>query len=261
MKPIRLLLALALLLFVPSAAGAQGVVSLSWDACTGPVNKTGLAGTQVALFASLLGQSQTAQAYQVQISIGSSSYYGFPDAWRFDPAGCQGSGLIVINHTAPAAVVKACPSFQGALQSVQVKDFSFDALTGRARAVLYNSYPNYAPNSGAAQGNPVATNPAQRYFLGRFLFDEAFGATGPTDPGNTCGGLEKGLCFHLDSQTWLDLAGAEQPWSRDAGQAYVTVNGPVVFVGTDWRGYTVWTCDPPVPARPVTWGAIKNQYR
>jgi hypothetical protein len=252
MKPIRLLLALACFAVSSSAAHAQGVVSMTWDGCTGPINKTDLAGVPVQLYVSVLGQAQPHQSYGIDIKVGSPG--GLPDAWRFDVAGCQGSGFLEIDHTAPASVVKTCPTFQGGLQSVQVKGFSYDGSTGTARMTMYDAYPNGSP----PQGNTTTTNPLQRYFLARFVLDETYGVTGPTNPGVDCGGLEQGLCFFLSTKSWLDLAGHENVWAVERN--YVTTNGPVsysfpyIFNSPD-------TCDPPVPTRPMTWGAIKHQYR
>jgi len=248
MKVTRFLVSLLFLGAATSTAFAQGAVSLSWDSCVGPINKSVLPGTQASAFVSVLGQSQVHQAYQVQVLIGNGTA-NLADAWRFDPTGCQGSSFITIDHLAPASVVKVCPTFQGALQSVQVKDYSYDPLTGKARAVLYDAYPNNASPGSPPQGNPGATDPTKRYFLARFLFDETFGANGPSDPGNTCGGLEIATCFHLSSATWLDLNGNEFPWT--VAQDFITSN--------DAANNT--HCPGPTPTQPTTWGHLKNQYR
>jgi len=136
-----------------------------------------------------------------------------------------------------AAQAKTCPSFQGTLASIQIKDYSYDPATGRARAVLANPYP---------AGNQTQINPAQRYFLAGFLFDHLFSVNGPTTPGADCGGLEVPVCAHLTRYSWLTLDGQEIPWV--AGQEYVTSNDPntISCFGT--------------PAVRTTWGLIKHQY-
>jgi len=247
MKVTRFLASLLFLSAASSSAFAAGAVSMSWDGCTGPIDKAIAPGSQASAFVSVLGQSVTSQAYQVQVTVGGNG--PLRDAWRFDPTGCQGSSFLTIDHLAPAAVVKACPTFQGALASVQVKDYSYDTLTGKARISLYDAYPNNAAGGGAAQGNPAATVPTQRYFLGRFLFDELFGVNGPSDPAVACGGLEIGTCFHLTSQTWLDLQGNEIAWT--IAQEYLTSNDP--NNGSRCPGATA--------TKSTTWGNLKNQYR
>jgi hypothetical protein len=236
MKVTRFLVSL-LFLGVASNAFADGAVSINWDSCTGPINKTIVAGAN-NLYESVLGQSLPHQAYQVQLGLYSPG--GLRDAWRFDPAGCQGSSFITINHLAPAAVVKVCPTFQGTAQSVQVKDYSYDSLTGRARLALYNAYP---------PSNTTQIVPTQRYFLGQIIFDHSFSVAGATDPGNTCGGLEVPVCIVVTSASWLDPAGAEFPWT--VAQGYVTANDPTNST----------QCPGPTAARATTWGNLKNQYR
>ena len=243
MKVTRFLVSLLLLSAASTSAFAAGAVSMSWDGCTGPIDKAIAPGTQASAYVSVLGQSTVHQAYQVQVTVGGNG--PLRDAWRFDPAGCQGSSFITIDHLAPSAVAKTCPSFQGTNPSVQVKDYSYDTLTGRARAVCYNAYPNGSP----PLGNPAATVPTQRYFLARFLFDESFGVNGPSDPGLTCGGLEQGACLTMVSQTWLDLNGIEIPWTL--AQDYITSNDAL----NNTR------CPGATPTKATTWGNLKNQYR
>ena len=238
MRPTRYLLSVLLLAALPAPASAQGAVSLNWDTCTGPVQKGTTPGTLAGLVASVLGHGQPHQAYQVFVNIGSSTAGPVRDAWRFDAAGCQGSSLITIDHLNNSAVAKTCPSFQGPLASIQIKEYSYDPATGRARAVLANTYP---------AGNTTQVNPAQRYFLARFLFDHTFSANGEGDPGNTCGGLEAPLCFHLTNASWLTPGGVEVPWAL-AGE-FVTSNDPT--------GNSCFT----VAAAATTWGAVKAQYK
>ena len=240
MRVARLLLSALLLAASATTTFAQGAVSLSWDTCTGPVNKTIAPGTQAGLHASVLGHNQPHQAYQVFIRLGSRS--AMHDAWRFDAAGCQGSSFISIDHLVPSAIAKTCPAFQGALASIQIKDYSYDAGTGRARGVLANTYP---------AGNNTQVNPVQRYFLAHFRFDHLSSVGGPGDPGNSCGGLEVPVCFYFTKASWLTPGGVEVPWAY--GQEYVTANDPANSVGCP---NTI-----PVPAATKTWGAIKAQYK
>jgi hypothetical protein len=241
MKVTRFLLSALLLGAMATTASAQGAVSLSWDTCAPiVVNKAIAPGTTASLYASVLGHDQPHQAYQVFVFLGSGNAGAIRDAWRFDAAGCQGSSFITIDHLAPAAVVKTCPTFQGPLASIQIKDYSFDAVTGKARAVLANTYP---------AGNFTQINPAVRYFLARFLFDHTFSVNGATTPGADCGGLEVAVCAHLNKTSWLSPAGVETQWAF--GQEYVTANDAQNTSG----------CPGATPTVDKTWGSLKAQYK
>jgi hypothetical protein len=245
------LTALAVLGFASASHAADGVIQLSWNQCdpiiadlpVPPATPPAPAG-QYSLYASVLGIDQPHQAYEVTV-IYANAASTVPDAWRFDPPGCQTSSFVTIDHLAPAAVSKTCPSFQGPLASVQVKDVGFVPLsdTGSGylqtnmRISLYNAYP---------PGINVV-NPLQRYFLMRVLFDHSASVVGAGTPGVTCGGFEDAMCFKLARGNYLDLAGFEHPFGRASAITSVTFNGPTGCVG--------------VPAQPKTWGQIKDQYR
>jgi hypothetical protein len=232
MKVTRILASLLLLGFASTGAFAAGAVSVNWDTCIGPVNKQIVIGPN-NLYESVIGQSLPHQAYQVALTLGSPG--GIRDAWRFDPTGCQTSSGITINH-----LTKACPSFQGALASVQVKDYSYDALTGKAKLSLYNAYP---------PANNAQIDPLVRYGLGLITFDHSFSVNGAGSPGSTCGGLEAPVCIHITSASWLDPAGQEFPWT--IAQEFVTANDP----------NNTSNCPGATPATSTTWGKVKNQYR
>ncbi len=236
---------LALLLAV-APARADGVITISWNGCTGPIDLDTNGGSTVGAFVSVLGQSQTAQSYQC-VTIGGTPGTAMHDAWRFDPGGCE-AGRFTLDHLAPTTVAKACPSFQGALPSLQIKDYAFNAATGKVKITLANAY----PNGGA--GNAAATNPTQRYFLAGYEFDLASAVVGAGDPGlGTCGGMESAVCWGISSASWLDTSGNEIFWTH--GSDYLTVNDP-----NNSRTYCPYGPDL-VPARARTWGAVKSQYR
>jgi hypothetical protein len=225
-----------------TVALADGAVSLTWTGCTGPANIAAPGGNVMNAFVSVLGQTQTAQSYQC-VTAGNQAGGPMRDAWRFDPAGCD-NGFFTLNHTAPSSVSKVCPSFQGALQSLQIKDYSIDPVNGKAKITLANAY----PNGGA--GNPAATNAAVRYFLANYVFDMSFAVAGPGDPPNTCGGIDVPACFALVSASWLDTAGNEISWNH-ASNDWITTNDP----------NDLQHCPGSVPVRSTTWGNVKGQYR
>ena len=240
MKLTRFLVSLFAVATFATSASAAGVSSLNWDNCTGPLDKAVTPGSVVSMYASVLGQDTPHKAYQVFVALGSGSFGPMKDAWRFDAPGCQGSSFITIDHLAPAAVVKTCPSFMPPIQSLQIKDYSFDAVSGKCRAVLANSYPS-ATNQNIT--------PTTRYFLARFLFDHTFSVVGPTTPGVDCGGVEQPVCAHFTSSSWLTLDGVEIEWAKNS--EFVTAN--------DASNAT--RCPGATPAQTTSWGSIKAQYK
>jgi hypothetical protein len=245
----RWLLALLLLAVTASRAMADGGVNFCWDACLGPVNKAASGGGSADAYVSVLGQSQVAQSYQVHVLVG-LGYSPIADAWRFDAAGCEGRARFTLNDLAPAAVAASCPSFQGNVPSVHIKDFSYDPIAYRGSITLAVAYPNADPVTGASRGNPAATDPAQRYFLANDHFDLTDASVGPTPADlSTCGGIEVPLCFTVTSASWLDLAGNESFWP--IANEFISTNDPNGNHG----------CPGVVPAAPKTWGAVKGQYR
>jgi len=243
-KLLTTMSALAALALAAPAYAADGTFNLSWDSCTGPLDKTVVAANPaISLYGSVIGFDVPFKAYQVQLIWGNSATTDVPDAWRFDAPGCQGSSFITIDHLAPAAVVKTCPTLQGAVASIQIKDVS-KVSTGAApydgdylRLTMANA-------TGDAVVTPVA---ATRYFVVRALFDHSFSVVGATTPGTDCGGVEQPICIATIIATYLDANGVEWNWGLD-GNRGATANGSA-------------GC----PASPVqtstTWGAIKSQYR
>jgi len=146
----------------------------------------------------------------------------------------------------PAAISKTCPAFQGVgTQSLQIRDFYFDAVSGRVRIVLASSYPHGITTS----------DPNVRCFLGRVEFDHTYSVVGPGVPAETCGGFETDMRLSFLSECndprfcsgtdvrWLDLDGIEHEWEIE--------NPTLTFCGS---------CGP-TPALPTSWGQIKGQYR
>ena len=238
MKVTRFLASLLVLGASATMAFAEGAVQINWDTCIGPINKAVTPGSIAQSNVSVLGHTALSSGYEIDILVGQPG--GIRDAWRFDAAGCQGTALLTMDHTPPAAISKACPAFQGTLQSLQIKDYSYDAVTGKARGVIANAYPS----------GQLSVNPAQRYFLAGWKFDETFGVTGPSDPGNTCGGLEFGTCIHITKASYISVGdGVEHNWI--IGGEFITANDAA----------NSSNCPAATTASSTTWGALKNTYR
>ena len=237
---------LAAVVFAGTSYAANGTVDMSWDNCTPIVqDKSTTTPGIYSWFISELGNDSNHQGHETRVIYGNQTQT-VPDAWRFDATGCETSAFVTLDHTAPAAVSKTCPSFSQAAATVPVKDLAFSdpvndpyAAT-TMRIVIASGY-----------GAPVTANPAVRYFLGSATFNLTSAVVGAGDGVTTCGGLEQSICFKLTLATYYD-ATLLQEISFDRAVApgaplFLTWNGP--------------TACPAVPVRPSTWGAIKGQYR
>jgi hypothetical protein len=230
-----------------TASATPGTVDMSWDNCSPLItDKSTTTAGQYGMFVSVIGHDEPHEGYNVWGILGTAAR-STPDAWAFDAAGCQTPAFVTLDHQAPGAVAKTCPSFQGTLASVPVKSFDIPPPemgygTTIRRFVIANAYP---------AGIPVS-NPATRYFLARVLFDHTFSVVGPTDPGNNCGGFENAICLTLlpYKLQYLDANGAEQMFNIASGNHFATFNNAGNGMGC-----------PGVPVAPTTWGQIKSQYR
>jgi hypothetical protein len=229
----------------PSHA-ANGVAAITWDSCTGPVQKTASAPGVYSLYVSVLGIDVPHKAYDVRVLYGDANQQ-VPDAWRFDAEGCQGGSFLLIEPR-PHAVAgsKVCPAFMDeSTPSLQIKDLRFVTpfepyANTLLRLTLLNSYPN-----GVATVDPLT-----RYLLARFEFDHMYSVEGAGTPGLTCGGFESGVCFKLTRANYLTMDGVETDFDRP-GFALQTAT---------FNDIQLTQCVAN-PVRPATWGQIKNQYR
>lgn len=242
-KLLTTMSALAALALAAPVHAADGTFNLSWDTCTGPLDKTiGAAAPAASLYGSVIGFDVPFKAYQVQMIWGNSGTTTVPDSWRFDAPGCQSSSFITILHLAPAAVVKTCPTLQGPVSSIQIKDVSKVSTS----AAPYDGDYLRLTMANALGDNVVTPVAATRYFVVGAVFDHTFSVVGATTPGLTCGGVEQPICIATIIATYLDAAGAEWNWGM-GGNRGATVNGSA-------------GC-PQSPVKNTTWGAIKSQYR
>jgi hypothetical protein len=241
-------LALAALIGIAArpATAADGTIDLSWNACSPIVrNISTTEPGQYSIYASVHGIDQPHQGYEVALVYGDAQELA-PDAWRFDPTGCQGSTRVTIQGgLAPATVAKACPAFTGLLSYASVEDvrmfpptdpaWGFGIPETNMRAELFLGYPP----------GVTSVDPNQRYFLARFLFDHTYSVTGATEPGVNCGGFEQEMHFRLLRGNYVDTGtGERHEFARD------------LALGSWSLGFNNTT-----PARATTWGSLKNQYR
>ena len=237
---------LSVLAFAGRSEAASGTVSMNWDNCTGPVDKTGAGPGVYPLVVSVLGIDFLHKAYDVKVIYGNSSQE-VPDAWQFDAGAtaCQGASQLVTTWTwgkSPPANASGCGDkmMQTSTPSLQVPDVNYVTqgyATSLMRLVLANTYPN----------GVTAINVATRYYLMAFAFDHTFSVDGATTPGSTCGGFIEPMCFKIANASVLDLTGVESWFDRSGGVVQASFNGSSACSA--------------VPAKAKTWGQIKSQYR
>jgi hypothetical protein len=236
-KRILRLTFLSCLAFAGVSEAAIGTIDLSWDGCTGPVDKTTTTPGVYSLFITEVGQDQAARAYDVRLVYGNATQE-VPDAWRFDAEGCETGAAIQLDFAS-----KVCPSFAQETDSsatIRVVGFvppSDPYATTLMRILFAHAY---------APGNPV--EPATRHLLERIQFDMNDAVVG-AGTATTCGGFEQAICFALTYATFLDLDRNEVPFNRARTPLTVSFDGPIA------------TCPGVVPVRAETWGSIKSQYR
>jgi hypothetical protein len=232
-----------MVLSAPALAG--GIVSLTWDGCTGPLTKTVSPGSTAKLFASVIGEQTTLIGYLIRIRVSADCSDptrggGVPDAWRFDPAGCQGSQAPLMAHFAPIEVVATCANFVSPPAfTIQITEYKYDALLGQAQITFANVF----------TPTPATPDPTRRYFITQIAFDQAHGVRGESPPYPDCGGLEVPMCMQLIEQEYADVNSNIIPWAR--ANECVSVNDTQHRSG----------CDAATPVRATTWGAVRGRYR
>jgi len=244
MKVTRILAALTLVAGFAGVANAQGhgCARLSWGTCDPQVADkvwSGPLGPYQIIY-SIFGSGDGNVGTDSQVRIRNLNEPGgsqatTPDAWRFDDTGCQTGSQLTLDNK---ALSKACPAYSG-LNPLVITQFAQD-VDGSSFLRLAITYDNFFP---------LATT---RYTAWRMLFDQTFGVTGPSDPGNTCGGAELGENFSFDFANVLALTGFQLPLVNcDPTGAGLPANTELTFNGG---------CPQPVATVPATWGKLKGMY-
>lgn len=263
------LIAIATILFLGPVfpAAAAPTIDLSWDSCSPiVVAKVPVPGQPVAtLYCSVTGMDRVHKGYVSKLWFATEmkcrTETSTPDAWRFDPPGCQ-SGLAQVDfgNTDPA-----CPPMSGPTGPVLTistfeyspVDFNDQTAVGSMRGTLAAAYPN----------TPQTPDPARRYHLFAIRFDHTFSVEGEGTPGVTCGGNERPLCLALWSG--LETHSGNCSFHRRLESVYVDAEAGVeipfqlgqAFASFGLEQGTAFSCFEVVPARATTWGAIKARHR
>ena len=170
---------LSTLLVSGVSRAADGMVSMNWTSCTGPVD-INANPVLTSLYISVIGMDVPHKAYDVRFIYGSATQQ-VPDAWRFDAAGCEGPTLIAQNTTS-----KSCPGFMQTASGLQIKKVQLSPAsdpyaTSLMQVLLANSY-----NAGVA-----SVDPNTRYLLEQVVFDLTSAVIGAGSPPTTCGTITK----------------------------------------------------------------------
>lgn len=238
------------MLFVMGAAAAEaadGVLGLSWNQCSPVIS--GISGSgNAAIYVSVLGIDQPHYAYEIWIAYGNPAQ-SVPDAWRFDAAGCQGSSRITMDPVAPALIAETCPTFQpGSLPPVrQVAFVPPGDPSGFPPENLAIKFQIAYPTSVG-----VPSDPAIRYFLGRFQFDHSLSVPGTAAPGS-CGGFDQSMCFKLMRAGFIapNEGGIEHFWRVPGAPGMFPI---LTFNSSE-------ACAVATPVIPSTWGRVRQQFR
>lgn len=230
----RLAVFLFALALCPGVSAAVPVVRINWDSCSGPVNKQVLNPNIYTLSVSVTGHGQAHSAHDFFLTIVGTP---FPDAWRFDDAGCQYPGDPKFACSFKTSLSDFdCYSFMGPgpVFFLPVVRYNFDPMTGKASVICAAAY---APVTGTA---------FTRYLLGRLTFDHSISSSETTV--ETCGGIATPMCITMTQADWVDGNNQEFPFVIE--QARLTANDA-----------TGGVCDAATPARATTWGSIRQLYR
>jgi hypothetical protein len=252
--------ALLVLSALPAATAPQ--VDLSWDSCSPLVTarKPVPGETVVDLYVSVTGLEQAHKGYVANVVFTGNSpcrqIMAAPDAWRFDPEGCQAT-LGTISFTAPS---KTCPPLHGnAPLLFTVQDFHVDEqdLSGAMVAFGAAAYPQHVQ----------VPDPNQRYVMMRIRFDLGDAVEGPGEPGLTCGGLETPMCFSLrtgyqytvQGECGIGIVGTEVNFVNTSDQQVGIAPGQW-YASFGLEPGSSMKCFEFTPARPSTWGEVKARY-
>jgi hypothetical protein len=248
---VYLVIAGAVALFgLPSAVQAQPVIDLAWNGCLGTGGVVAAPAqnldwtdrfAQYRLYSSASNVSapvgESIFGHDVSIQVG----VNLPDAWRFDPDGCQTAQFAQINYNDLG--VGGCPGLRSGASVVVTGFIWADPVAGKAVISAATGY----PDGRASAAIDIGTT----YLLWEITFPmTSADITGGTQP---CLGADLPVCFVYTRQQLVigpdvvntrleNMTSGTQPWVT-FNDASNTQNCPVVQVNES------------------TWGQVKNLYR
>lgn len=254
-----LCLAAPLLVLAPAASQAQ--VYATWGGCSAPEfsNENWSAGDHVlTVYVTGVGGTYDASSFTLVVADRCSQEGRYlPDAWRFEPGGCQEGRLRV----AYPATANGCGDI--GLGGISVENVTAQIVQEFLTPRDTLSYPAIVVRVDHAFA-PTTFDPAQRYVLAQIHFDmsSTVADAAPSDQVCGCGSTQRGL--------WITSGRLEGP---DGGPPLYGANAaswnnwfPCVidpFARKTAGGATI-ASDPScltTATRAQSWGGIKGMYR
>jgi hypothetical protein len=233
------------LLGIPSRADAALVASLDWyagdrAACDLVMkDRWVFPGESPALYLSVRGLDDTSDGYEATLELVPQDGGAFPDAWRFDLAGCAAARWDP-PRLVPPSQGNGCGSLalDTGISGTAVTR-TFDETAQHLKIDLYVTL----------DGPETIHFPNDPFMVFLLPLNQAGGVNGPSVEGS-CGGLERPLClalrtlrFHRPDGSWFEAA------------------TPLPVATANAAGLGGPSACSAVPARPATWGALKAGYR
>jgi hypothetical protein len=248
------LAAATLAILVATPAAATPVVSLSWNACTSPIDVGPVTAATHTVVVTAQGLPSAVTGFQFAIGM-RANYSGLADAWRFDSDGCNaGRWQALVQQAGPG-----CPALRGSSQPLVTAQYDYVVLAP-------GSFPTGRIRFGAAY-MPAATPGPGPYTVAKLVFDLSNGTFGGTS-GDSCGCLGRMACWQFMQVSYFDAGGVEYPIV--IAQDYLTWNDPhdegtvcnTVMAQFSRTSFPDTSCvGLPVPARGTSWGRVKGTYR
>lgn len=221
-----------------SDAAPPGPSNLDWDGPTtihGALVGTGFIGTVRGLSVDLLLRSREPN---------------YPDAWRFDPSGCQADRLGVRFGTTARG---RSPMLGPRATTIHTVTYQADPYTPRVRLAL------------EALFDGLVVHPETTYVLAELDFDLTSAVAGPSMD-DRCGCANQILELVVVRSTFLNQDGEElpmgiDPWCRSWNDFNNSLTCHTDECSDPADCVPPTSCTLPVPARAATWGSLKDAYR
>jgi len=239
-------LALISALVFASPAFADPAIDYGWQGGTrqcvrSATDVTFSQSSSYQLIVAIHGFDQPFVAYEGSVVIMPADGGSFPDAWRYDAAGCQPEGAMTTWFFPPPVEFGCFPLVYNARPYYQAAAPIFDETAGRLRVPFRVEY---------RDGPVSAFEPAYPSVLAIMQFDIAQSVpTNQAGPG-TCGGLERPMCFQLESVRF------ERP-----DHSMMEIDRPISIVTANAAALGGTAACTAVSARAATWGALRASYR
>jgi hypothetical protein len=212
-------LAALLLLAASAPAWSAPVISLNWGSCTGPAHQPNTGARTYSLYVSVTGIDRPHKAYEVWLGFATAGDTT-PDAWVFDPTGCQPEALVDVAFEPERALRTACPALSDGKSKVKYSKVRLRpaAPYGTMQLLVADAYP----------AGVTTYDPKRRYLLARIDFDHAASVEGPGVADSSCGGFEQEILFRAqpDRCNYQAMDGAIVPLECGKGAVLASFGGP-----------------------------------